>query len=354
MTNNSNSAPRVHIVILNWNGWKDSIECLESVLRSDYQNYQIVLCDNDSQDGSVEKIQAWANGELLADATSEVMAKYSQPPIQKPLGHQVLSANDVSSNREVDSSTPLVIIRTGGNLGFAGGNNVGMRYALQQPECEYVWLLNNDTVIVPDTLSHMVNHSRQLLASGVANTCGSVQRYYYFPDKIQALGGFRYNAWTGICTATLGMGSSIDGEIDHNQYREQLHAIHGCSWLLPRDFLESIGLMEERYFLYYEEIDWALRSKDKYTHTYADQAIVYHKEGGSIGSHSIDRKRGSLMSEFYTNRNKFKVARKFFPLSIPVVFSFVLLIAFKRLLEGDAKRAWMLTKVAFGKQRFNS
>lgn len=354
MEEKSNIAPRVHIVILNWNGWKDTIECLESVLHSDYPNFQIVLCDNDSQDGSVEHIQAWASGRIEATAATEDMAHCILPFSAKPIEYRVLDVQQITNNMLIDPALPLVIIRTGGNLGYAGGNNVGMCYAMLQSECEYVWLLNNDTVIVPDTLTQLVDHSRNLLSLGRANTCGSVQRYYYFPHKIQALGGFQINQLTGICSSTLGMGLSFDDDINHDEYRKMLHTIHGCSWLLPRDYLERIGLMDEKYFLYYEEIDWTLRARGQFELTYADKAIVYHKEGGSIGSGSLGRRRGSLLSEFYINRNKFILARKFFPLSLPIVFVFVLLIALKRLLEGDVKRAFLIFKVAFGKKTFSS
>jgi GT2 family glycosyltransferase len=343
-------APRVHIVILNWNGWRDTIECLESVFRLDYPNFQVVLCDNDSQDGSLEKILAWSRGELLAVAADEPMSSFSSPAVPKPISVSAFTNAEVNQ-RSCYSEASLVILSTGGNLGFAGGNNVGLRYVLSQESKSHVWLLNNDTVIQPDTLSNMIRHSLQLNEKGIPNTCGSVQRYYYSPETIQCLGGFTFNRWTGICSATFGMGLSCNTQIDHDAFRARLHAIHGCSWLLPVSFLEDIGLMDEQYFLYYEEIDWAIRSRGKYQLTYAYDALVYHKEGGSIGSRSLNR-RGSLLSEFYMNRNKFKVARKFFPTSLVSVFLFILLIAVRRAWRGEWDTARLLVKVAFGKQRF--
>lgn len=343
------NVPRVHIVILNWNGWRDTIECLESVFRLDYPNFQVVLCDNDSQDGSVEKILAWSRGDNPAVAADANMASFSEPAIPKPINTSYFAAAPDASVAHT-SDANLVLISTGGNLGFAGGNNVGLRYALAQRDRAYVWLLNNDTVVAPETLSHMIKHCLNLSESGVLNTCGSIQRYYYSPETIQCLGGFTFNRWTGICSATFGMGLPCDTEIDHDDYRHRMHAIHGCSWLLPISFLEDIGLMDEQYFLYYEEIDWALRSKEKYQLTYADEAIVYHKEGGSIGSRSLNRS-GSLLSEFYMNRNKFKVARKFFPITVVSVFVFILLIATRRAWQGEWDKASLLVRVAFGKQR---
>lgn len=338
-------------MILNWNGWKDTIECLESVFRQGYENYQVIVCDNDSQDGSIEKIQQWANGALIANhSPDERLSQYVLPALAKPVPLQLLSNEDVQAGCQVDENLPLVLIRTGGNLGFAGGNNVGIRFAMHQAASDFVWLLNNDTIITPTTLQSMVNHSESLYRRGMKNTCGSVQKFYYYPDTIQALGGFRFNRWTGICSATLGMGLTENTEIDHSMYREQLQAIHGCSWLLPRYFLDDVGLMEEQYFLYYEEIDWALRSP-QYTLTYADEAVVYHKEGGSIGSRSKN-KRGSMLSEFYANRNKYKLAWKFFPWAIPTVCMGMLGQAANALRRGDVEKFILLVKVAFGKSRF--
>lgn len=351
MTDQTN-IPRVAVVVLNWNGWRDTTECLESVLRMDYPNFQVLVCDNDSQDQSVEHIEAWANGREAVSVTPDhPLRQLVDPPVPKPVTHCVLSADDLACPPANARSAPLVLIRTGGNLGFAGGNNVGLRFALEDPQLDYVWLLNNDTVIEPDCLSRMVSHSEQLRASGVRNTSGSVQCFYDDPSVIQALGGFRINKWTGICSTTLGRFLRRDASIDHASYRAQLHTIHGCSWLLPRDYLDSVGLMDDRYFLYYEEIDWTLRAKGQYQLTYAEDAFVYHKEGSSIGSKTLNR-GSSLLSEFYTARNRYWLALKFFPWYLPTIFLGSLLQAANRLRRGEFQKAWLMLKTAFGKQTF--
>jgi len=344
--------PRVHVVILNWNGWRDTLECLESLFRQSYDNYQVVVCDNDSQDGSIEKIQSWANGDLPApDVSGSPLARLSQPAIRKPLQTVLLDRHAAESCGPEYENVPLVLIRTGGNLGFAGGNNVGLRFVLRQSSGDFVWVLNNDTVVEPDALTHMVQHSLTLAQSGTPNTCGSLVCFYDDPKVIQALGGSRFNRWTGIASQTLGRFLPLDSTIDHGSVQSQLDYITGCSWLLPLDFLKTVGLMEERYFLYYEEIDWTLRSGGRYVNTYSPQALVYHKEGSSIGSKTL--KRGaSMLSEFYMARNKFRVAAKFFPVSLPVVFVFTMLQAANRLRQREPKKAWQLFKVALGKQNY--
>jgi len=348
----SNITPRVHIVILNWNGWKDTQECLESVFRQNYNNFQVVVCDNDSQDGSVEHILAWANAEESApDPGEHPLAMLSMPPIEKPVTSICLDRHGVEHDAILSTETQLVVIHTGGNLGFAGGNNVGFKYALKQPECDYIWLLNNDTVIAPDALQKMVAHSRELDKQGVSNTCGNTVCFYDDPSIVQALGGSSFNRWTGVATETLGRFLPLSDEIDHACYQKKLDYITGCSWLLPRTFLDEIGLMEEGYFLYYEEIDWVLRSKHKYQLTYAPEAYIYHKEGSSIGSKTMN-KDSSLLSDFYMARNKFKVAAKFNPMMLPTVFLSTILQALNRFRRGHLEKAWLLIKVMFGKQNY--
>jgi GT2 family glycosyltransferase len=348
------SEPRVHIILLNWNGWQDSIECIESLLQQDYYNYQVVLCDNDSQNGSVDQIKAWAEDRLPQPISEvEAMRRYTRPSRKKPIAYLELSRDQAEAKQQYTGDVPLVIINTGANLGFAGGNNIGFRFALNQGT-DYCWLLNNDTVVEPNALRAMVDHSQQLSQQGILNTCGSVQCFYDDPNIIQCLGGFSFNPFTAVSSETFGryMKRSDIDDIDHDEYREKLDAIHGCSWLLPRSFLEEIGLMEERYFLYFEEIDWATRSRERYKLTYAKNAFVYHKEGQSIGSKSI-KKSGSQLSEFYCNYNKFIYAKKFTPWAMPSIFAYTLLQAANHLRKGQPDKAWMQVKIAFGKRSFS-
>lgn len=344
--------PRVHIVILNWNGWRDTIECLESVFRLDYPNYQVVVCDNNSSDNSVEMIESWASGDLIAETASShpTIRSLVEPHISKPISFTTLTRTVAESKNQVHNDVPLVIIRTGGNLGFAGGNNVGLRFA-QQQRTDYCWLLNNDTVVDPNSLNAMVGHSQRLTAQGRPNTCGSIQCFYDDPDIVQALGGFKINRWSGICSDTFGRYLHIDSPIDHESYMRELDAVHGCSWLIPVRFLEEIGLMEERYFLYYEEIDWATRSKDTFELTYAPAAKIYHKEGSSIGSKSL-KKGPSTFSEFYLARSRLKFMSNFFPLRLPFVYASLCLQTLNRLRQKRFANAGILSRVLLGKRSF--
>ncbi len=133
--------PKVYVIVLNWNNWQDTIECLESIFRLEYDNFQVLAVDNGSTDGSEEKIQEWAEGESVS------IVRYNRETAEQ--GGLL--------EKEKDLTQPsIVFIQTESNLGYAGGNNVGMKYALNQDDCKYVWLLNNDTIIDRDALTEMV------------------------------------------------------------------------------------------------------------------------------------------------------------------------------------------------------
>jgi hypothetical protein len=121
---------------------------------------------------------------------------------------------------------------------------------------------------------------------------------------------------------------------------------------LPRQFIDDVGLMDERYFLYYEEIDWVLRSQGRYALCYADDARVYHKEGSSIGSPTGERP-SSTLSDFYIFRNKLWLTRRHFPLGLPSVYLATALQAVRRALRGQWDKAWLILKILLGKRRLD-
>src|SRR3981081_193336 len=145
-----NGQSQVYVVLLKWKGWKDTIECLESVLRLSYPRYTVIVCDNASSDGSMEKIQGWAKGFVATSCDSPDLARLTLPSIPKPLGFDYIFPSGAAGT-SLSSGSRLLLIQTGANLGFAGGNNVGIRYALARGDCDYIWLLNNDTVVEPDS-----------------------------------------------------------------------------------------------------------------------------------------------------------------------------------------------------------
>jgi GT2 family glycosyltransferase len=161
--------PLTYILILNWNGWRDTIECLESVLRINYPNYRVIVCDNKSTDNSYDNIKGWAHGYLSVHTTeSNPLRGLSFPPIPKPVPYEEYDHLLAEKGGKPQESEKLILIQNGDNLGFAGGNNVGLRYAMARADFEYIWLLNNRAyrraALPPVRETH-------LLANGVAD-CG--------------------------------------------------------------------------------------------------------------------------------------------------------------------------------------
>lgn len=304
--------PTVYIIILNWNGWQDTIECLESVFRLEFHDFAVLVCDNASEDDSLGHIAAWARGELAAGWDNPDLARHTTPPVRKPIPFVQVNPTDqlsIALHHE-----RLFLVQAGSNSGFAAGNNVGLRLALSDPNFEYAWLLNNDTVVHPKALTAMVERMEARADAGI---CGSKLLYYDNPVLIQALGGSVYNLWTSR-GGHLGAGLKNQNTPSHEWVESRMKYVVGASMLVRRKFLLDVGLMNESYFLYYEEIDWATRARGKYSLAYAPESVVFHKEGASIG-HSACKTKRSELSEYHSSRNGIRFTRLYFPLAIPSV-----------------------------------
>lgn len=322
------------VLLLNWNGWKDTLECLESVLRLNASEFRVVVCDNSSANGSLEKIKDWARGELQAESAIPQLSRLSAPPFPKPIPYVELTREQAESG-DICSEAKLTFIQTGANLGFAGGNNVGLRYALGDQSCDYFWLLNNDTVVEPGSLSSMV---RLMQSRPEIGLCGSLNLSYYNPCQVQAEGGKPYCIWTArVHTPPMRMVDELDS------HAAAMDFVIGASMLASRTFLERVGLMEESYFLYFEELDWAMRAKGKFELGYARESVIYHKEGATIGS-NYHRMKRSLLSDHYLTRNRVLFTKRFLPWALPSVLVTVCLAAGYRALRGDLERAKLMLK----------
>ena len=315
--------PAVAVILLNWNGWKDTIECLESVFRMTYPRFTVIVCDNASTDGSLDYIREWAEGSMKATGSSNELSGLLNPPVPKPVQFVIINPGNSYPSDTVDA--PLVLIETGANLGFAGGNNVGLRCALSRPEFEYFWVLNNDTVVETEALSALVQAMESDHELGL---CGSVLRDYASPHSVLTLGGRKYNRWTGRSRPVKLTPAEEGGKPAHIDY------VEGASVAVRRDFLEKVGLMAEDYFLFFEEMDWAMRARGRFRFTYSPASIVYHKEGGTTGSHR-NRRRRSTLTDFFQARNRVAFTRRFFPWLVPAMLLSVTVTAAHRFLSGQ-------------------
>jgi len=340
------SSPKVILVLLNWNGWKDTLECLESIFHLDYSNYQVIVCDNDSSDESLEHICAWADGYRHAECSNPHLASLSTPPVRKPISYTRLTRIEAESHKAKSKLAGLTLIQTGGNLGFAAGNNIGLRFALNDG-CDFVWLLNNDTVIRPDSLNHLISKS---LASKEECMCGSTVFYYHAPDTVQVLAGASYNSKTGVSTPIeenkLIPLSDLARVVSAEEVENKLECLIGASMFVPRSFLIKVGLLAEEYFLYSEENDWAERgTRMGYKIAYAPLSVVYHKLGSSTKSTLSARSR-SFTSDYHQTRSRLIFTQKFYPAQLTWVRLTLILGGVKRLLWGKPKHALMQWKMA--------
>lgn len=219
--------PRVALIILCYNGVADTLACLDSLERLDYprERYELVVVDNASAD----------------DTPARVRAAYPA----------------------------ATVIETGANLGFAAGNNVGLRYALERGY-DYALLLNNDTEVAPDFLRVLVDCAEADPAIGMV---GPTITYYERPDLIWSAGG-RIDWRRGI--------SAMDGAgaPDTGQYAapRDVDFVTGCALLCKRAVLERAGLLDERFFMYYEETEWCVRAaRAGFRIVHAPAARVLHK-----------------------------------------------------------------------------
>lgn len=308
---------KVYVVILNWNGWKDTIECLESVFKLDYKNYRVIVCDNYSSDSSFEYIKAWADGRMDVYLSQDnPLWHLSFPPIVKPVKYMQYNRIEAESGGVVDDGdVPLVLIQTGANLGFAGGNNVGLRYALARDDFDYVWLLNNDTAVSQSALTELVNTMARYPVAGI---CGSLLINYQQPELIQAAGA-EFDYCLARAKHHLLEGIPVTAPLIESDIIKKMNYVVGASMLVRRTFLEKIGLLNEIYFLYFEEIDWASRAKGLFSLALAINSHVYHKEGASIG-----RPKSNNNALYYSQLNRLRFSYLYNRKNVPLVLLHVL------------------------------
>ena len=265
---------KIYIIFLNYNGWADTIECLESVLRIDYPNYQVIVVDNNSPNNSMDYIKAWAEGRLDVWVNpNNPLRKLSFPPVQKTIPYVFYTREEAEKggNPEIEKqfNNPLIFIQTGYNGGFAFGNNVAIKYALAKKDVDYVLLLNNDTVVEKDFLNKLVEVSQADKKIGIT---GCKIYYYDNSSKIWFNGG-KFNEWTG---RSVHIQKEIDKEVSECNF------ITGCCMLIKREVLEKIGLLDESYFMYVEDLDYCYSViKSGYKLIVAHNSNIWHKVGAS-------------------------------------------------------------------------
>ena len=241
--------PLICIILINYNSYDDTVECVRSLINQEYVNYKVIVVDNYSED------------------------------------HNKLKS-DSFLNKHCD------VILSNSNDGFAAGNNIGIRFAKEKYNPDYYWVLNNDTVVKPDCLKKLVEKSLKSKKK-VGLITGRIM-HYYDHDKIDYRGGF-FDKKTGM--AGYYNVDSIHGE--------EVSFATGCFWLLPRNTINTVGLLSEEYFMYAEDTDYCCRIvQTGYVMLYCDDSIIYHKISASNGVNSP-------FNQYYMTRNSLYIIQKY-------------------------------------------
>ncbi|MCX2574019.1 glycosyltransferase family 2 protein [Pedobacter sandarakinus] len=248
--------PLVSIIILNWNGYDVTRDCLHSLQSINYVNYNVVLVDNGSVDNSVAKLKA-----------------------------------EFTSNKLFFLSLPK-------NLGFTGGNNVGIKYACDQFDPKYVLLLNNDTIVEKDFLDFMLDGFHD------PNCYAVVPKIYYFdhPNRLWFAGG-RVSRLTGTIVHY-----GVDKIDNERQYEASSRTgfMNGCCALISRQSLNEIGLLDPQFFANSEDADYSLRILDSgHSIRYQADAVIYHK-----CSYSFKANKGQWLGYYLGTRAIVLMQRK--------------------------------------------
>jgi hypothetical protein len=292
------------IVLVNWNNWRDVAECLDSLLAQDTHAIHVFVVDNGSSDGSVAALQGWCAAPARLPGWRELpgVSRLTDSAPARPVAVRLAAG----SPRDLPAAAPdcrVTIVDTGTNTGFAGGCNAGI-HAAGSRHFAHFWMLNPDTVVQRNTLAALLRRAAEEPRPGIV---GSTLRYYDRPGIVQACGGAAMDPGT-VEGRHVGDGLEIERlPAAREGVERQLAYVMGASMLVSREFLRDIGPMQEDYFLYFEEADWAARSRGRYALAWAPDSHLFHKSGTS--SSRVVRVFATRL--YYRNRLRF--AGRFFP-----------------------------------------
>jgi hypothetical protein len=293
-------------IVVNWNGWRDTVVCIESLLALDESPFRILVCDNASSDDSVSQLRCW-------------------------LG-----------SRSAQERETVYLLPLPKNLGYAGALNAGIRWAQSHARTQFFWLLNNDVQAMPGALRELLAARHSVPSAGL---CGSVLLDWDEPAQVQAIGG-RYRKWLGVGWHDKREPVGGDAVCVNMDYPV------GASLLVDEVYLACVGPMDESYFLYCEEMDWAERGRRHgFRPVIALRSRLRHKEGASTGSRGGVRHK-SMLSEYYGVTNRLRITRRFWPAYLPVVWLSLWLVIADRLVHCEYRRAGLVLRLMFSPRKW--
>ncbi|MEQ8237613.1 MAG: glycosyltransferase family 2 protein [Cyclobacteriaceae bacterium] len=310
---------KVSIVLVNFKNWEDTLECLSSIARLVYLDYQIIIVDNSPDNDSFLEIS-----KFLLEHTSKSFRTFSYEDFQSSL---------------LEEKYVLVKAK---NRGFAHANNVAIKRIIETNSSDFCWLLNNDVVLDEMCLTHLVN-----AVDEKHWIVGSLLLYYDRPKIIQAAGG-RYNHYFGFSWHYMEGRPKDDIILPKFLNSKTVDYPVGASMFIDNRAFEEAGLLEESYFLYYEEIDFIRRLQEiGKTHLIATESMVYHKEGRSIGSGRATTR--SRLSDLLTVYNRIQFTWKYHRRCIITVYFGVFLVLLNRVRRFQWVRSKEILKILLGR-----
>ena len=292
--------PKVIVIILNWNNSEDTIQCLESVLKSEYINLDVVVVDNGSSDDSVQKIKTFFEKNL--DLKSDFLDLEIDGNKIKVIEYLIDSENFSKIKKDlelIDYNKNLYLIQNKTNLGYTGGNNLGIKFSFKLSDPEYVLILNNDTVVDKQMVNYMVLEGENDEKIGILQP---KLLYYDYPERINSTGNkmdiFGGSSCRGLC------------EIDKGQYDELKYdgffLASGACMLLKKSLINSfdgLELFDPLLFAYHEDVDLSFTTRIwGFDIGYCPKAVCYHKEGSTL--------KNNYKKFYWAQRNNWRVLIK--------------------------------------------
>jgi len=282
----------IGVVVVMFNSAREIGACVRSLLASEGAALRIILIDNASSDDGAAVAEQAAAGTGFAAFPADAIDQ--------------LALADIA---------PVTLIRSPHNLGFAGGCNLGLSLLKRHTAFDLFWVLNPDCEVMPDTAAAF---RRAAALPGAFGLMGGRIRYWDPPHRLQS-DGARVRALTGVAVNVNNGCQPGDVAMPDPA---SIDYICGASMVASRAFIDTVGLMEDDYFLYYEEVDWAARRGNLPFRLCAD-AIVLHHAGATIGSGNLTRAPNAF-SQYFNYRNRLRFMMRFRPLAAPITWAWAM------------------------------
>jgi N-acetylglucosaminyl-diphospho-decaprenol L-rhamnosyltransferase len=310
----SSDQPVFLISIVGFRNADDVVNCLTSLARLSYTNFIVSICENGG-DNALRTLVERLQGVVL--------------PVETKLERHDEQIESIWSGVLQGGRQPVHLLQAKSNLGYAGGVNITLRQFAGDPRWSAIWLLNPDTLPEPDALTALAKRARE---TGAFIVGGRIVRQD--TGRIQLYGG----RWRKLIARgyNIGRGSPKDAPVNTEEIERVIDYVNGASMYVTRAFVKKIGLMDEDYFLYCEEVDWCMRVDRKFLR-YAHDCVVYHQHGTTIGSNSDPRLRSDL-SIYLDERNKLLLSRRYYPYIYPVIVMTTLLLLSQFVAKGASGR----------------